>query len=128
MYRSPLLLFYFLRNRITMFSRHLIAACGFTTFIGTLFCLPLAAISQTSVLQTSDLQASGLQASGSPAVSFRGSDSGLSVRNPAIIDQPVQLSEAVRHSLSEQPTMQAGRARTCQALYRLGLNRAEARP
>jgi len=123
MYRSPLLLFYFLRNRIAMFSRHLIAACGFTTFIGTLFCLPLAAISQTSVLQTS-----GLQASDSPAVSFRGSDSGLSVRNPAIIGQPVQLSEAVRRSLSEQPAMQAGRARTCQALYRLGLNRAEARP
>lgn len=59
MYRSPLLLFYFLRNRITMFSRHLIAACCFTTFIGTLFCLPLAAIAQTSDLQTSDLQASG---------------------------------------------------------------------
>ena len=123
MYRSPLLLFYFLRNRITMFSRHLIAACGFTTFISTLFCLPLAAIAQTSVLQTSDLQASD-----SPTVPFRGSDSGLSVRNPAIIGQPVQLSEAVRRSLSEQPAMQAGRARTCQALYRLGLNRAEARP
>ena len=63
MYRSPLLLFYFLRNRITMFSRHLIAACCFTTFIGTLFCLPLAAIAQTSDLQTSDLQTSDLQTS-----------------------------------------------------------------
>ncbi|MGC6473364.1 MAG: TolC family protein [Candidatus Puniceispirillaceae bacterium] len=101
-----------------MFSRHLIAACGFTTFIGMLFCLPLAAIAQTSVLQASD----------SPTVPFRGSDSGLSVRNPAIIDQPVQLSEAVWRSLSERPAMQAGRACTCQALYRLGLNRAEARP
>ena len=60
MYRSPLLLFYFLRNRITMFSRHLIAACGFTTFIGTLFCLPLAAIAQTSDLQASDSPAAFL--------------------------------------------------------------------
>lgn len=54
MYRSPLLLFYFLRNRIAMFSRHLIAACGFTAFIGMLLCLPLIAIAQTSSEQTSD--------------------------------------------------------------------------
>lgn len=40
MYRSPLLLFYFLRNRLAMFSRHLITACGFTAVIGIMFCLP----------------------------------------------------------------------------------------
>ena len=114
MYRSPLLLFYFLQNRIAMFSRHLVVAFGFTALIGMLLCLPLIVIAQTSSEQTS----------GSPA----GSELGLSVRNPAIIGQPVQLSEGVRRSLSEQPAMQAGRARTCQALYRLGLNRAEARP
>lgn len=119
MYRSPLLLFYFRQNRIAMFSRRLVTACGIAAFIGMLFFLPSGAIAQTFDLKTSDLKASD-----SPP----GADLGLSVRNLAVRGQPVQLSEVVRRSLSEQPAMQAGRARTCKALYRLGLNRAEARP
>ena len=119
MYRSPLLLFYFRQNRIAMFSSRLVTACGIAAFIGMLFFLPSGAIAQTFDLKTSDLKASD-----SPP----GVDLGLSVRNLAVRGQPVQLSEVVRRSLSEQPAMQAGRARTCKALYRLGLHRAEARP
>ena len=124
MYRSPLLLFYFRQNRITMFSRRLVTACGIAAFIGMLFFLPSGAMAQTSDLRTSGLKTSELKASDSPP----GADLVLSVRNLAVRGQPVQLSEVVRRSLSEQPAMQAGRARTCKALCRLGLHRAEARP
>lgn len=53
---------------------------------------------------------------------------GLAAKHPSVVRQPVQVSEKVRRSLFEHPALQAGRARTCQALYRLGLNRAESRP
>ena len=112
MYRSPLLLFYFLQNKIAMFSRRPMTACAVPIFIGLLLFLPIVAGAQTSDSQTASPSGTGL---------------GLSARTPLITGQPVQLSEVVRRSLSEQPAMQAGRARTCQALYRLGLNRAEAR-
>jgi len=59
MYRSPLLLFYFRQNRIAMFSRRLVTACGIAAFIGMLFFLPSGAIAQTSDLKTSEAEAAG---------------------------------------------------------------------
>ncbi len=64
-----------------------------------------------SAQNTTELSAEGLPAGELPA-----------------IQGPVVLSHAVRRSLFDHPAMQAGRARTCQTLYRLGTSRAETRP
>jgi len=53
---------------------------------------------------------------------------GLVPRNAGVPVQPIAASAAVQRSLFSHPALQAGRARTCQALYRLGLNKAEAKP
>jgi len=119
MYRSPLLLLYFLQNSLAILVWHLSQIPRL--IVSVIFMGLLAGLFMTSAA-AQNTQAN-TQANTDAASSF-----GLTVRQGAVIARPIAVSVAVQRSLFDHPAMQAGRARTCQALYRLGLNRAEARP
>jgi len=115
MYRSPLLLLYFLQNSLAILVWHLSQIPRL--IVSVIFMGLLTGLFMTSTA------AQNTQANTDAASPF-----GLTVRQGAVIARPIAVSVAVQRSLFDHPAMQAGRARTCQALYRLGLNRAEARP
>ncbi len=116
MYRSPLLLFYFMQNRITMSFWRLVKV--FSLFLSAgIFSIFIAAASAQTTISATEVQSE-----------VRDLMIGLVPRNAGVPVQPIATSAAVQRSLFSHPALQAGRARTCQALYRLGLNKAEAKP
>ena len=116
MYRSPLLLFYFMQNRITMSFWRLVKV--FSLFLSAgIFSIFIAAASAQTTISAAEAQSE-----------VRDLMIGLVPRNAGVPVQPIATSAAVQRSLFSHPALQAGRARTCQALYRLGLNKAEAKP
>ena len=116
MYRSPLLLFSITQKRMTMSFRRLCKVFSLCLSAGIASIFIAAASAQTTIPAT-ELAGAGDE------LAF-----GLIPRQGTVVAQPIAVSDSVQRSLFSHPALQAGRARTCQALYRLGLNRAEAKP
>jgi hypothetical protein len=114
MYRSPLLLFSITQKRMTMSFRRLCKVFSLCLSAGIASIFIAAASAQTTIPVT-ELAGAGDE------LAF-----GLIPRQGTVVAQPIAVSDSVQRSLFSHPALQAGRARTCQALYRLGLNRAEA--